>query len=50
LWYLKKPKVLAEWLTLLLRIREIPGSNIGPEIGYPDVFVVFLSFYRKIPG
>jgi hypothetical protein len=21
------------WLTLLLRIREVPGSNLGPEIG-----------------
>jgi hypothetical protein len=23
-------------LTLLHRIREIPGSNLGPETGYPD--------------
>jgi hypothetical protein len=23
-------------LTLLLRIRDIPGSNLGPETGYPD--------------
>jgi hypothetical protein len=22
----------AEWLVFLLRIREIPGSNVGPEI------------------
>jgi hypothetical protein len=28
--------VLVEWLTLLLNIREIPGSNLGPETGYPD--------------
>jgi hypothetical protein len=23
-------------LTLMLRDREVPGSNIGPETGYPD--------------
>jgi hypothetical protein len=25
-----------EWLALLLRIWEVPGSNLGPETGYPD--------------
>jgi hypothetical protein len=29
------PNVVAEWSTLLLRIREIPGSNLGPQTGYP---------------
>jgi hypothetical protein len=29
--------VLVEWLTPFLRIREVPGSNIGPAIGYPDL-------------
>jgi hypothetical protein len=29
-----KPNVVVE-LTLL-RIREVPGTNLGPEIGYPD--------------
>jgi hypothetical protein len=24
------------WLSHLLRIREVLGSNIGPETGYPD--------------
>jgi hypothetical protein len=28
--------VVIEWLALLLRIREVPGSNLGPESGYPD--------------
>jgi hypothetical protein len=28
--------VAVEWITLLLRIREAPGSNLSPEIGYPD--------------
>jgi hypothetical protein len=30
---------------LLLRMREVPGSNLGPETGYPywEFFVVYLS-------
>jgi hypothetical protein len=28
--------VVVMWLTLLLRIWEVPGSSIGPMIGYPD--------------
>jgi hypothetical protein len=28
--------VVAEWLTLLLHIWEVPGSNICLETGYPD--------------
>jgi hypothetical protein len=43
-----RPKVAAKWLTLL--IREVPGSNLGPETGYPDrFFVFFLSSSRQIP-
>jgi hypothetical protein len=30
------PSVVVEWLTFLLRIREVPGSNPDPEICYPD--------------
>jgi hypothetical protein len=34
--------VVVEWLAFLLCIREVPGSNLGPETGYPDsVFVGF---------
>jgi predicted neutral ceramidase superfamily lipid hydrolase len=35
-----------------LRIREVPGSNLGQETGYPDssVFMAFLSPSRWIPG
>jgi hypothetical protein len=29
-----KPNVIVEWLTL--PTREVPGSKLGPEIGYPD--------------
>jgi hypothetical protein len=28
--------VVVEWLTLLLRIREVPGSNLSPETAYPE--------------
>jgi hypothetical protein len=28
--------VVVDRLTLLLRIREVPGSNLGPETGYPE--------------
>jgi hypothetical protein len=27
--------VVADWLTLLLHNREVRGSNLGPETGYP---------------
>jgi hypothetical protein len=29
--------VAAKWLTLLIRILEVPSSNLCPETGYPDV-------------
>jgi hypothetical protein len=28
--------IVVEWLTLLLCIQEVLGSNLGPETGYPD--------------
>jgi hypothetical protein len=34
-WF-KKINVMVEWLTFLLRTREIPGSNLGPETSFPD--------------
>jgi hypothetical protein len=40
---------LKEWLALLLRIREAPGSNLGPETGCPDRFMmVFLSSFGYV--
>jgi hypothetical protein len=43
--------VVVEWLTHLLRIREVPGSNLGTETGYPEEgFGVFLSHSRQIQG
>jgi hypothetical protein len=29
-------QVVVDWLTLLLLIRELTGSNIRPETGHPD--------------
>jgi hypothetical protein len=29
------PNVVVEWFTLL-RIREVPGSDLDPETDYPD--------------
>jgi hypothetical protein len=37
------PNVMVEWLVLPLRIREVADSNLGPETGCPEGFVVFLS-------
>jgi hypothetical protein len=28
--------IVVEWLTLLLCIQEVLGSNLGPETSYPD--------------
>jgi hypothetical protein len=45
IYYFFQPNALAEWLTLLLRILEVPASNLDPETGYTDVFRSFpLSF------
>jgi hypothetical protein len=30
------PNVAVVWLTFLVRTREVPGSNLGPETGYLD--------------
>jgi hypothetical protein len=36
--HLHATKVVAEWLTLLLRVQEVPGSNFDPGTGYPEGF------------
>jgi hypothetical protein len=30
------PNIVVEWLAFLLLILEVPGSNLGPETGYPE--------------
>jgi hypothetical protein len=37
---------VVEWLTLLLRIREVPGSNLGQETAYPDWGI---SWFSAVP-
>jgi hypothetical protein len=41
------PNILVQWL-ILLRIREVPGTNLGPETGHPDWR--FLSPSRQMLG
>jgi hypothetical protein len=45
-----KPEDEVKWLKLLSRNRKVPGSNLGPETGNPEVFVVLLSPARQMPG
>jgi hypothetical protein len=33
-------------VSLLFRIREVPDSNLGQETGYPEVYRLFLGFFR----
>jgi hypothetical protein len=40
------PNVVVQWLTLLLRIRDLQGSYIGPKTGYPDSG---LSWFSTVP-
>jgi hypothetical protein len=35
------PNVVIEWLKHLLRIRKVPVSNLVPETGYTEFFVIF---------
>jgi hypothetical protein len=42
------PNVVVEWLTLLLRIWEVLGSNLGPETGYPDLGFSWFSSVHVI--
>jgi hypothetical protein len=38
------PTGVIEWVTLLLRVREVPISNLGPETGHADLdFTCFSS-------
>jgi hypothetical protein len=33
-FFFLKSNVVVEWLTLLLRVCEVPGSNLGSKTGY----------------
>jgi hypothetical protein len=43
----RTPNVMVEWLTLVLRIREVRGSYLGPKTGI--LTKGFLSPSSKIP-
>jgi hypothetical protein len=43
------PNVVAERLTLLLRIRVVAGSNLCLHTGYPEDFRDFPQFLQKMP-
>jgi hypothetical protein len=32
------PNVIVEWLTHLLLLLKVPGTNLRPETGYPESF------------
>jgi hypothetical protein len=32
--FLRTLNVVVEWLGLLIRVLEVPGSNLGPDTGY----------------
>jgi hypothetical protein len=38
-----EPNVEVEWLTLLLRIHEVPRSNLDLETGYPQLWYFWFS-------
>jgi hypothetical protein len=41
-----EPNVVVKWLTLLLRIRKVPTSNLGIGTVYPDRFSWFSSIQK----
>lgn len=43
--------IMTEWSTFILCNREVPGSNLGPQTGYPGYFsfsLQLLGWYHKI--
>jgi hypothetical protein len=48
--YFPENLTTVEWLAFLLHIREISGSILGPEDGFPGTFVVFLCPYTQMLG
>jgi hypothetical protein len=42
--------IVGEWLTLLLRILGVPGSNLGPQTGYPEFLRGFLQSFQANSG
>jgi hypothetical protein len=45
------PNVTTKWLAHPFHIKEVSGSNFGPETSHPDrFFVVFLRPSKQMPG
>jgi hypothetical protein len=44
------PNAEVEWLALLLRIREVPSSNLYLETGNSEIFRGFLQFLQTYAG
>jgi hypothetical protein len=42
--------VVVQWLSLLLHIKEDPGSNLNPDAGHPDKFSWFSSVAAITPA
>jgi hypothetical protein len=38
------------WISLLLPLQEVPGSDLGPEIGYSKFSMDFFSPSRRMSG
>jgi hypothetical protein len=43
-------KVVVEWLTLMLHIREVQNSSLGWGTGYPEGFHGFPKFLQANAG
>jgi hypothetical protein len=43
LYFYNLLNVVFEWLTFLLHIREVPGSNLNPETDCPDTSITSFS-------
>jgi hypothetical protein len=44
-FHTRSPNVAIEWI-LLLRMRQVPGSYLGPDTGYPDGGFTWFSLVR----
>lgn len=44
------PHVVVEWVVLLLRAQDVPGSNICPEAGSVDTFLGFRQSLEENSG
>jgi hypothetical protein len=42
------PRCVGIEVTFWTSIREMLVSNLGPDIGYPKVFLIFLSLSKQI--